>query len=451
MYVFLYVVTLLMVWSVMRPHEIISGQYVEIRTIMVFFIMVLFTKYLLFMTVAPAFDAWSAWNYRRTSKYLIAPVDQYMPRVSILIPAWNEEVGLVSTIESVLKSAYSNLEIVVVNDGSTDRSDAMMREFVQTYEARRATETLPIDIIYHYQPNGGKGRALNKALSLSTGEICITMDADCLVLPSTVHGYVKYFADRRVMGVAGNVRVGNTSSLIGVIQSLEYVNSFYFKKAESLLNSIYVAGGAAAAFRREVFEKVGNFHPTCITEDMDMTVRVQDAGMKIVYAPEAIVYTEGASQLKSLVKQRTRWRRGRIETLYNYRHLFFDKRPGRSRLLSWLALPLALFSDFQLSLEILFIGFLYFYSYVIGDFSQFLSGIIVIGTLFTVIAMFDDKSLRRWSFFVLAPIAWLLFYIPAYVEYRALMTSIWGFLRKKELKWQKWQRTGIANQVQTTH
>ena len=209
------------------------------------------------------------------------------------------------------------------------------------------------------------------------------------------------------------------------------------------MNTIYIIGGAAGAFRRETLEKVGVYNTSNITEDIELSVRIQRAGMKIVYAADALVYTEGASELRGLMKQRLRWKRGRFETFFEHKSLFFSTRPEHNKFLSWVILPLAYFGEVQLAFELLFLIFIYIYSYLNNDFSSFISGMIVVGSMFAVQMFFDDHKTKRASYYLLVPIGWMLLYLTTYVEWNALIKSIWGLVRKKELKWQKWQRQGV--------
>jgi cellulose synthase/poly-beta-1,6-N-acetylglucosamine synthase-like glycosyltransferase len=229
----------------------------------------------------------------------------------------------------------------------------------------------------------------------------------------------------------------------GTIQSLEFLFSFYFKKADSLMNAIYIIGGAAGAFRREVFDKVGTYATHNITEDIDLSIRIQNAGMKIVYAADAIVYTEGATELAALIKQRLRWKSGRFKTFQDYRSLFFSLRRQHNKILTCFILPLAIFGDIQLSLELFFLAFLYIYSFLMQDFSSFISGIVVVSSMF-FFQVFDDARPRTFWFILLFPIGWLLFYVSTWVECVALAKSLWSFYTHREVRWQRWQRTGVA-------
>lgn len=443
-YSILYLITLMIVLSVfvLTPNN--NHQFPILRSVIIFFSSVLLSKYFLYMFISPWYDVWVT---RLNSKNKIR-IKKYKPLVSVMIPAWNEEIGILTTIKSLLKSNYRNVELVIVNDGSTDDSDKLIREFIEKYNSKNIgrIKRKPISMVYCYKQNGGKGAALNTAIELSRGEILLSIDADCMVCKDTIGNFVKYFADPKVMAAVGNVKVGNTKTLIGVIQYLEFLFSFYFKKADSIMNSVYIIGGAAGAFRRETFEKVGIYNTKNITEDIELSVRIQSAGLKIVYAADALVYTEGADEVKGLLNQRLRWKRGRFETFHQNFDLFFSFKKHHCKLLSWIVLPLSYFGELQLALEIFFLTFLYIYSYLINDFSSFISGVIVVSAMFFVQIFFDDKTTKKnFSFFLLLPIGWLLFYFVTYVEFNALMKSVWGMIRRREVKWQKWVRKGVMN------
>ena len=339
-------------------------SYPLVRQIIVFFVSILLFKYFIYMLVSPWYDVAVIFSRRKWQTSLRS----WNPRVSVLVPAWNEEVGIIATIRSLLLSTHKNTEIIVINDGSTDDSDRMIRAYIDEYYLSQTGLGPMIDIVYYYKENGGKGHSLNSGIELMSGEIVLSIDADCIVNVDTIANFVKHFVDPSVMAAVGNVKIGNVDKVIGIVQYLEFLFSFYFKKADSLLNTIYIIGGAAGAFRRSVFEHIGIYSLKNITEDIELSVRIQDAGMKIVYAADAIVYTEGAGDIKSLMSQRLRWKKGKFQTLIDYRHLFFSREKRHNKLLTWVILPLSMFSELQLFFEAFFLFFLYAYSYIVNDF-----------------------------------------------------------------------------------
>jgi cellulose synthase/poly-beta-1,6-N-acetylglucosamine synthase-like glycosyltransferase len=385
---------------------------------------------------------WYTYVWERRKRYLAQY--NYRPLVSVIIPAWNEEVGLVATIKTILASSYRHLEVIVVNDGSTDQSDEIMRMFIQKYESMVGGSRNYIPLIYHYQPNGGKGTALNKAISLSHGEIIVSFDADSVVHEDAIKHFVSYFANPYVMAVAGNIKVGNTRTILGLVQSLEYYFSFQNKKAEALLGIVFVIGGAASAFRREVFNRLGGYNTGTLTEDLDLSLRIQKAGMCIVYAPEAVVHTEGATTLRALLRQRLRWKRGRLESFRIHKSSFFSREQGINKLFFWIILPLVILEDIEMILGTTYLVLLYLYSLETRDFSYFLS-IIAITTVIAFIQLSEGRYFSKSSYLLLAPIVWFLLHIKIFVDLTSLIHALYTFYRKREVKWQQWQRNGVAD------
>jgi poly-beta-1,6-N-acetyl-D-glucosamine synthase len=440
-YIALYVILGAIIASVFLVTPSESDSFATLRKVIIVFASILLTKYFIYMFLSPWNEIRSA-HRENTIKKATAGIP-YRPKVSVIVPAWNESVGIINTVDSLLKSTYTNMEILVIDNASTDNTAKNVRELIARHEESLRHNPDQPSVKYSYEGTQGKGHALNNGLSLASGDIIISIDADCYLPPETIGNFVAHFADPSVMAAVGNVRIGNTDTIIGVVQYLEFLFSFYFKKAESLVNTIYIIGGAAGAFRREVFDKIGPYSTTNITEDIELSVRIQGNGMRIVYASDALVFTEGATTLAGLMKQRLRWKRGRFETFMEHRGMFCSLKPEHNKLLSWFILPLAIIGELQLSLEIIFLTFLYIFSFITGDFTSFISGIIVVGAMFIVQVVFDKHRDATLQFLLLAPIGWLLFYVSTLVETNALFRALWGYIRKQELTWQKWDRQGV--------
>jgi biofilm PGA synthesis N-glycosyltransferase PgaC len=441
-YICLYVLTIGIILSVffLVPTDEIHLNLV--RFIIIVFATVLLMKYFVYMVVSPWYDVMMAYDDYKQRK--IHHRTAYEPKVSVLVPAWNEGPGLINTLKTLLNSTYRNLEVIVIDNASTDNTEEHVMALIKEHNKVELPDGQRLELVYVREGRQGKGYALNKGIDVSTGQILLSIDADCAVPPYSVQNFVNHFRNPKVMAAVGNVKIGNTQTLLGVVQYLEFLFSFYFKKSDSILGSIYIIGGAAGAFRREVFEKLGGYSVLNLTEDIELSFRIQMAGMKIVYAEDAVVYTEGATDLNGLISQRLRWKRGRFETFYHNSHLFFSTDKKHNKILSWLILPLAIFGDLQLFLELFFIVFVYIYSYLTKDYSSFISGIIVVSSMFAVQIMFDTHK-RKWGrLLLLAPIGWLLFYATTFVEFNALIKSFWGYLRKEKGEWQVWKRKGVC-------
>ncbi len=437
----LYIATIAIVASVFYLTPAQANDFLVFRVIIIGFATVLLAKYFVYMVASPWYDVVLELAFNKQER--LFPKRAYEPRVSVLVPAWNEEDGVITTVHALLDSSYRNMEIIVIDNASTDHTDSNVRHLLKEYRRTMRRDVPHIDLVYIHEEKQGKGNALNKGIQRATGDILVTIDADCYVSPRSIEHFVRYFEDPTTMAAVGNVRIGNAETLLGLVQYLEFLFSFYFKKADSLFGSIYIIGGAAGAFRKEVFQKIGGFDAETITEDIDLSIRIQAAGMKIVYAPDALIYTEGAADFRGLLRQRLRWKRGRFEAFRKHYRLFFSTDGRHNKFLCWMILPLAIFGDLQLSLELPFLAFLYAYSYLTKDYSSFISGIVVVCSMFVVQIAFDARKKVFKRLILLAPIGWLLLYVTTFVEVSALVRAFWGYARGNRLGWQQWKRHGV--------
>ena len=215
-----------------------------------------------------------------------------------MIAAYNEAGVIGRTLESILASDYPDLEIIVVDDGSTDGTAKVVEEIALGNPRIRLL----------VQPNGGKASALDNALSVARGEVCVGFDADTQVVPGAISLLVRHFCNPRVGAVAGNVKVGNQVNVLTCWQAIEYVTTQNLdRRAYGLLNAISVVPGAIGAWRRSAVAEVGGYEPDTLAEDMDLTWRLRRKGWRIVNETEACAYTEAPDTFRTLFKQRFRW------------------------------------------------------------------------------------------------------------------------------------------------
>jgi len=364
-------------------------------------------------------------------------------KVSVLIPAYNEQVGITKTLESVMNSDYHDFEIIVINDGSTDATEQQVFKFI---ERSKSEGHYHHNILYRRLSNGGKAKALNRGLSLASGEIIITVDADCVVDQQAISQMVKGFKHAEVGAVAGNVVIANRKKPIELVQQLEYLCGFFYRRADSNFDSVFIIGGAAAAYRKSTLEQVGFFDEDIITEDIEMSTRILAKGYKTRYAANAVVYTEGPSDLKSLCNQRLRWKYGRLITLYKYRELFFKFNQRPSIYLTVLLLPLAVYAEIALLLEGFLITAFYSYTIITNDYFPLAFIIMFTSGIISMKILLDSKKRFHLNLLAVAPVAWLVFYFVDLVEFQALIRSIKRVIKKETLEWQKWVRVGIVRQ-----
>ncbi|MSR10918.1 MAG: glycosyltransferase [Gammaproteobacteria bacterium] len=405
----------------------------SIRVYMLVLLMPLLVKYVFQLTSAllnPIVE-----NFRKKRGK-----DERMLSVSVLIPAWNEEVGIVKTIKSVLYTHYPQLQIVIINDGSSDGTHEQVTNFIASH---KQLEPQGATLEYLNVANGGKARALNRALLEATGEIVITIDADSVMDPDAITNLVRCFSSPDVGAVAGNVIVGNRRKPIEWMQQLEYVYGFFFKRADSVFNSVYIIGGAAAAYRREVLQEMGGFDHGIITEDIEMSTRILSHGYNTRYAADAVIYTEGPSDFKSLCNQRLRWKYGRILTFIKHRNLFFSLDRKHNSYLTLMLLPMAVYAEFLLLLEGFMLAAFLIYTILTHDYMPLASVIAILATVGLVQILVDSKRRFHVNLILLAPVAWLVFYIMDMIELQALFRSLKRLILRRELKWQKWVRVGL--------
>ncbi len=253
--------------------------------------------------------------------------DTFRPPVSVLVAAYNEETVINRTIDSILKNGYPEIEIIVVDDGSKDRTLEVLRSEYGRHPSVRIIS----------QPNGGKSEALNNAISHAAHNILVAVDADTLFRPGTIAKLVRHFKDPRVGAVSGNARVGNRSKWITRFQSIEYIYGFNLdRRALDYLNAITVVPGAVGAWRKDLVLAKGGFGHDTLAEDADLTLAIRRDGYVIRYEDQAIAYTEAPEDGRSLAKQRFRWSFGTLQAAWKHRDALFVPRYGT---LGFVALP----------------------------------------------------------------------------------------------------------------
>jgi cellulose synthase/poly-beta-1,6-N-acetylglucosamine synthase-like glycosyltransferase/peptidoglycan/xylan/chitin deacetylase (PgdA/CDA1 family) len=251
----------------------------------------------------------------------------YRPYVSVIIAAYNEEKVIVRTVDSILENGYPGMEIIIVDDGSKDRTLETLRE--------RFGDQPNVSILT--QPNGGKSAALNNGIGHAKYEILIAVDADTLFRPGTIERLARHFVDPRIGAVSGNARVGNRQKWLTRFQSIEYIYGFNLdRRALDYLNAITVVPGAVGAWRKQLVLDCGGFLHDTLAEDTDLTLAIRRLGYVIRYEQDAVAYTEAPEDTRSLLKQRFRWVFGTLQACWKHRDALFAPKYGT---LGFVALP----------------------------------------------------------------------------------------------------------------
>ncbi|WP_309603897.1 glycosyltransferase [Phenylobacterium sp.] len=249
------------------------------------------------------------------------------PLISVLIPCFNEEKVIESSVRRILASNWARIEVLVLDDGSQDHTAEVVR---------KAFADEPRVTLMAFE-NGGKARALNKGLAKASGDVIVALDADTLFPSDTLAKLARWFGDPSVGAVAGNALVGNRRNLITRWQALEYVTAQNLeRRALAALGAVTVVPGAVGAWRRAALEALGGYPDDTLAEDQDLTLAMQRAGWRVEFDPEARAYTEAPETVAGLLKQRFRWSFGTLQCIWKHRAALFDtKRP----VLGFIALP----------------------------------------------------------------------------------------------------------------
>jgi cellulose synthase/poly-beta-1,6-N-acetylglucosamine synthase-like glycosyltransferase len=257
-----------------------------------------------------------------------------VPQVAIIVPCWNEETTIAGTVESLLALEYpqEKLSLILINDGSTDGTPAVINRF---------SEHPQITTIH--KKNGGKFTAMNIGIEhAKDAELIGFLDADSFVAPDSLREIVAAFDAPDIAAVTASMSIHQPITLFQRMQYAEYSLSITLRHVFASINGLYVAPGPFSFYRRAIFADIGLFKRAYLAEDMEMSMRVQRAGLRIGNAIRARVYTKGPPTFPKLLTQRVRWTTGFLRNaLFDYRDLLGNK---RNKVLGMLVLPFALYA-----------------------------------------------------------------------------------------------------------
>jgi cellulose synthase/poly-beta-1,6-N-acetylglucosamine synthase-like glycosyltransferase len=414
---------------------------------------ILFSLFIVFMVLSVGRVLFMAFiatrEFLREKKYALAPFwgpdGTKAPLVSIIVPAYNEEVNAVSSVQSLLQGDYPNFEIIFVDDGSMDN----------TYEQVSGAFDGHPKVRVLSKPNGGKASALNFGIAQSAADFVICIDADTKLKKDAVSLLMEHFGDRenkgvRVMtaegmpgsgivgAVAGNVKVGNQVNLLTRWQSIEYISSQNFdRKAFAYLNAITVVPGAIGAFRKKAIEEAGGFTTDTLAEDCDLTVRILRCGYIIENDNRAIAMTEAPETLKMFLKQRFRWSYGVMQTFWKNRDALLN---WKYRWLGWVALPNILIFQYIIPFVIPLADFFMLVGLLTGNASKIAGYYLVFMVVDLLVALlafsFEKEKLIKLVWLIPQRLIWR--WLTWSVLFRAVRRALKGELQH----WGVLKRTG---------
>ncbi len=349
--------------------------------------------------------------------------------VTVLVPAYNEEAGIQSTVRSLLDSSHQDMQLIVIDDGSSDRT----ADIVEQIDDPR--------VMVIRKPNAGKAAALNTGLGCARYDIVVMVDADTVFERDAIHRLVQSLAHPAVGGVSGNTKVGNRRGLLAKWQHLEYCFGFNLdRRMFEVLDCMTTIPGAIGAYRRDALMSVGGVSDDTLAEDTDLTMTLSRAGWRVVYEEAAVAWTEVPTSLRQLWRQRYRWCVGTIQAVWKHRGAVFGVGTaghfGR-RGLSYIAL-------FQVLLPLIapVIDIFGLYGVLFLDPLQSAAvwcGFLSVQLITAGYALkLDGERLRTlWSM----PIQ---FFVYRQLQYLVVIQSMFALLFGSDLRWQRVTRYGTA-------
>ena len=353
--------------------------------------------------------------------------DQWLPPVSVLVPAYNEAVGIERSVRSLAASDYPDLEILVIDDGSTDGTGDIASAL-----------GLP-GVRVARQPNGGKAAALRTGTRLASHDILVMLDGDTVFENDTIRMIVQPLRDPKVGAVSGNTKVGNRRGLLGRWQHLEYVSGFNLdRRLLDLMRCITTVPGAAGAFRRQALETAGGLSTDTLAEDTDITMAILREGYEVVHEERARAWTEAPSSVNDLWRQRYRWGYGTLQCIWKHRSAVLQRGPGRR--LGLVGIPYMLLFQVVLPLAAPAIDVFALYGLVAGDATR----VVTIWLAFAALQLattayalhLDGESMRPlWS----QPLQQFFY---RQLIYLVVIQSIVSAVAGAHLPWHKLRRSG---------
>jgi biofilm PGA synthesis N-glycosyltransferase PgaC len=247
----------------------------------------------------------------------------YHPFFSILVPAYNEEKVIGVTVEYLGDLNYPDYEVIVINDGSTDETAEILDNLVLKHPSWLK--------VVHLQENKGKANALNMGILISKGQFLATIDADCLLGKEALNWFAWHLvSSSRVGAITGNPRVWNRTSLLAKIQVGEYSNIIgLIKRTQRIVGKILTVSGVIAAYRKSALLDCGFFEGDTVTEDIDITWKLQIKFWDVRYEPRALCWILVPETFKGLWRQRVRWAQGGLQVLIKHANIWLDIRYRR--------------------------------------------------------------------------------------------------------------------------
>jgi biofilm PGA synthesis N-glycosyltransferase PgaC len=391
----------------------------------------------------------------RRKKRLQQAAEPFEPLLTVLVPAHNEELGIIRTLDTISKSTYKNIAIVVVDDASTDKTSKLVQSWIKekygriasrftekdgkmTREYYRVDTSTPPTCLVTMPVNSGKGAGLNYALRrVVHGGLVMTLDADSMLEPDAIANAVSYFRDPKIVGVAANVKIMEQRSVLGILQKFEHMIGYYSKKFYSVAHAEFIIGGVASTYRYETIRDLDFYDTDTSTEDIGLSMKIVSGGnrnQQLVYAADVVASTEGVQTLKGLLKQRYRWKMGSLQNLIKYNDMLGNVSHEFYPALTLYRIPMAFFSEVMLMTQPLILGYIFYLS-ILYHTLGFLIGAYLTITAFVLCTLWPDEhhsTLDKIRLSLYAPALYFCFYIMDFIQVAAIVRCLGNYKQLTE-------------------
>ena len=338
----------------------------------IFFIIYLI-GYSSFLFISVVIGSITLYKQKRLKKLKEKLETNYDIPVSIIVPAHNEEITVIDTVNSLLELEYSKYEIIVVDDGSKDSTSRKLIEYFEMHKVNRPiekvikckqeeyvyeTNSLKVPLTVVRKRNGGKADALNMGINLSQYPYFICMDADSVLQYDSLKNITLPFREREdIVACGGLIRISNDiefekgrvkkyrlpKKVLTAMQVLEYDRSFFASRIMlDGFNGNLIISGAFGLFKKEIVVAVGGYDTNTVGEDMELVMKLHvflklnKIPYSIKYVPDAICWSQAPEKLGDLIKQRRRWHMGLFQSIGKYKEMFLNMKFGTLSFISYL-------------------------------------------------------------------------------------------------------------------
>jgi len=358
----------------------------------------------------------------------------------VIIPVFNEEKNIVKTLASLLRVSYSKIEVLVVNDGSSDNSSIKIKNFISKLD----DSNVKLKFIDNKE-NKGKAHVLNQAISVAKGEIVAILDADTIVEKKIFNKIINYYSNSDVAAVVVSIFVENPKNLLQKMIDVEYsIMLSLFQKIFSFFDSIFVTPGQFSTYRKSIFKKIGGFDVNNIAEDNEIAFRIHEAGFKIKMCFNARAFTLVPNNFKEFYIQRRRWYFGAIQTFVKHINMFFNRKffplnSIASTNLFLIALGLILFIMFIVNSVIGFIGYYFGLGFSNPASHLFLNAlfILIIGILGLIVYLTSVILVRKTHSLKVKNSLFAIFLFPfLFILYQFFwLSAFYHYFKDKKIPW----------------